>query len=447
MKYLYDLILEHKNQIIGNTVERCLNDSYVCEIYVSEEISNHIIPSLSNIIFNLLLSQRCGAEKSLFISDLEEYKVSLNTGIIQTIRLRGAGVNRILVILKHYRNSINDIIYQEIEDKATFFKYFNMNLSFFDMLEKYLGIPLRTEEDGKLLQQDELNTKENTRILELERQVDENQKLLNEVIENERLRTEFLSNLSHELRTPLNVILGTIQLVDMYHSTACNSIVDKTKKYYKIMRQNCYRLLRLVNNIIDLNKLDAGYMHLNVENHDIVSIVSQISASVADYIENKGIDFVYCTKTDSKIIACDPDKIERILLNLLSNSIKFTDSGGKILVNLWDEDSKIFISVKDSGVGIPKEKQDLIFRRFMQIDKSLSRNHHGSGIGLSLVKSWIELHGGKISLISDGIKGTEFIVELPVKELTIMEVSNKQSEYSSNNKIEVINIEFSDIYS
>jgi signal transduction histidine kinase len=205
--------------------------------------------------------------------------------------------------------------------------------------------------------------------------------------------------------------------------------------------------LRLVNNLIDLNKIDAGYMQLNVENHDIVSIVSKISASVADYIENKGIDFIYCTKTDTKIIACDPDKIERILLNLLSNSIKFTDSGGKIIVNVWDEDSKIFISVKDSGVGIPIEKQDLIFKRFMQIDKSLSRNHHGSGIGLSLVKSLVELHGGKINMVSDGVRGSEFIIELPVKEIAVMELGNKESEYSSNNKIEVINIEFSDIYS
>ena len=281
---------------------------------------------------------------------------------------------------------------------------------------------------------------------ELKLQASESIKQLNEVIELDKIKTEFFSNLSHELRTPLNVILGTLQLVDMYSAKTQDSVMEKTKKYYKIMRQNCYRLLRLVNNLVDLNKLDAGYMHLNMENHDIIGIVSKIAASVLDYIENKGIHFEYCSKTKSKIIACDPDKIERIVLNLLSNAIKFTDSGGKILFNVWDEEEKIFISVKDSGIGISKEKQELVFRRFVQIDKSLSRNHNGSGIGLSLTKSLVELHGGKISLISDAGSGCEFIVELPIQELSVMEMANKESQYHSNNKIEVINIEFSDIY-
>jgi PAS domain S-box-containing protein len=284
------------------------------------------------------------------------------------------------------------------------------------------------------------------KVEELKLQASESIKQLNEVIELDKIKTEFFSNLSHELRTPLNVILGTLQLVDMYSAKAQESVMEKTKKYYKIMRQNCYRLLRLVNNLVDLNKLDAGYMHLNMENHDIIGIVSKIAASVFDYIENMGIHFEYCSKTKAKIIACDPDKIERIVLNLLSNAIKFTDSGGKISIHVWDEGDKIFISVKDSGIGIPKDKQDMVFRRFVQIDKSLSRNHNGSGIGLSLTKSIVELHGGKISLISDAGKGAEFIVELPIQELSVMEMGNKESQYNSNNKIEVINIEFSDIY-
>jgi PAS domain S-box-containing protein len=285
------------------------------------------------------------------------------------------------------------------------------------------------------------------KIEELKLQASESKELLNAAMEQDKLRTEFYSNLSHELRTPLNVILGTLQLVDMYSSKNTDPLMDKTKKYYKIMRQNCYRLLRLVNNLVDLNKLDAGYFYLNMENHDIVSIVSQIATSVSDYVENKGISFLYCSKTDTKIIACDPDKIERILLNLLSNAIKFTDSGGRISVNVWNDDSKIYISVKDSGIGIPKEKQDMVFKRFVQIEKSLSRNHHGSGIGLSLAKSLVELHGGKIGLISDTGLGCEFILELPIIQMITMESSSNESKYSSNNKIEVINIEFSDIYS
>lgn len=288
---------------------------------------------------------------------------------------------------------------------------------------------------------------ERKRIEELKLQAKENLELMNEMIENDKLKTEFFSNLSHELRTPLNVILGTLQLVDMYTNRCEDPVIDKTKKYYKIMRQNCYRLLRLVNNLIDINKLDAGYMHLNMNNYDIVSVVSKIASSVSDYIENMGICFSYRTEIDSMVIACDPDKIERIVLNLLSNAIKFTDQGGKIEVRLWEQDNSMRISIKDTGIGIPKEKQDLIFKRFIQIEKSLSRNTQGSGIGLSLVKSLVELHGGKIDMVSDIGQGSDFIIELPIKQTAVMESANRDSQYASNNKIEVINIEFADIYS
>jgi two-component system, OmpR family, phosphate regulon sensor histidine kinase PhoR len=188
-------------------------------------------------------------------------------------------------------------------------------------------------------------------------------------------------------------------------------------------------------------------MYMNMENHDIVGIVSKIAVSISDYIENKGISFEYSSRTEAMVIACDPDKVERIILNLLSNAVKFTDVGGKIITSVWDEGDRIFISVKDSGIGIPKEKQEMVFKRFVQIDKSLSRNHNGSGIGLSLSKSLVELHGGKIRLVSDAGMGCEFIIEFPINKLTILEMANKESKYCNNNKIEAINIEFSDIYS
>lgn len=292
-----------------------------------------------------------------------------------------------------------------------------------------------------------INITDRKKLEELQRQTEESIKLLNEALESDKLKTEFFSNLSHELRTPLNVILGTLQLVELYSSKSQDPLAEKTKKYYKIMRQNCYRLLRQVNNLIDLNKLDAGFIHLNMENCDIVSVVSDIASSVTDYIENKGINFEYSAGLSSQIVACDPDKIERIILNLLSNAIKFTEAGGFIEVRLWKEENAIFISVKDSGIGIPVEKQNMVFRRFIQVDKSLSRTHQGSGIGLSLVKSLVEMHDGKITLHSEIGKGCEFIVELPIKYMTMMEKESCECKYNSNNKIEVINIEFADIYS
>lgn len=291
------------------------------------------------------------------------------------------------------------------------------------------------------------NVTERKKIDEFKKQAYDSIKLLNETLEYDKLKTEFFANLSHELRTPLNVILGTLQVMDMFNYDDPNFTDEKVKRYSKIMRQNCYRLLRLVNNLIDLNRLDTGYLKATLDNHDIVSIVTQIVASVADYIESKGINFTFETKADSKVIACDPDKMERIILNLLSNAIKFTESGGNIQVKLWEEQNRLLISVKDTGTGIPKDKQDLVFKRFVQLDKSLSRNHQGSGIGLSLVKSLVELHDGSIRLVSEEGVGSEFIIELPVKQVLLQEKGGQYNQGLENNKIETINIEFADIYS
>jgi len=273
-------------------------------------------------------------------------------------------------------------------------------------------------------------------------------KLLNDTIISETLKTEFFSNLSHELRTPLNVILSTLQLLDIY--TGGNNLHKKEgrfKKYTNIMKQNCYRLLRLVNNMIDITKLDAGFFELELQNCNIVNVVENITLSVSEYIKNNSIELIFDTDIEECIIACDPDKIERIMLNLLSNSIKFTKQGGSMIVNIYDKKEKIIISIKDTGIGIPTDKLDIIFDRFRQVDKSLTRNQEGSGIGLSIVKSLIELHGGKISVLSEYGKGTEFIIELPVillpEETSICSVVEDELQ----ERIDRIHIEFSDIYS
>jgi signal transduction histidine kinase len=146
------------------------------------------------------------------------------------------------------------------------------------------------------------------------------------------------------------------------------------------------------------------------------------------------------------VMAVDPDKIERIMLNLLSNAVKFTNPGGEIIVNLYERNESLCISVKDSGIGIPGDKLGVIFDRFMQVDKSLTRSREGSGIGLALVKSLVQLHDGCISVNSIEGEGSEFIIELPVK--LIPENQNPYHDESKveNSIIERIHIEFSDIY-
>lgn len=284
------------------------------------------------------------------------------------------------------------------------------------------------------------------KINELERDIEKKSELLNNTIEYDKIKTEFFSNISHELKTPLNVILATIQLLKTQKDQGYKDM--RESKYLKIMQQNCYRLLRLVNNLIDITKIDSNYYEIRPQNYNIVGLVEGIAMSVAEYAMDKGINIIFDTNTEEKVMACDPDQIERIILNLLSNAIKFTQSGGSIWVTMLDQREKILITIKDTGIGIPLDKQECVFKRFQQVDKSLTRQHEGSGIGLSLVKALVEKHGGKISLNSELGKGTEFTIEIPCN--TLMELENNASNnqnLSKQNYVERINIEFSDIYS
>ena len=267
-------------------------------------------------------------------------------------------------------------------------------------------------------------------------------------IEYDRLKIEFFSNLSHELKTPLNVILGTVQLSQLIvDKNVDGEAKNRISTKISIMKQNCYRLLRLINNIMDITKIDGGFFNINLEKHNIITIVEDITLSVADYIENKGINLIFDTDVEERIIDCDPDKIERVMLNLLSNAIKFTDEGGTIEVNIEDKGENIRISVKDNGTGIPEDKLDEIFDRFKQVDKTLVRNYQGTGIGLSLVKSLVEMHGGSITLESQYGQGSIFSIELPVVQLLENEEIEEVNIVNNEEKIERISIEFSDIYS
>ncbi|GIM27451.1 hypothetical protein CPJCM30710_01170 [Clostridium polyendosporum] len=274
---------------------------------------------------------------------------------------------------------------------------------------------------------------------------EENSKLIQEMMHYDKLKTNFFSNISHELRTPLNLIFSALQIIEL-KTNVFREEQESVEKYITIMRQNCYRLLRIIGNLIDITKIDAGHFFTHHQNRDIVNIVENIVLSVVDYVESKGISITFDTEIEEKIMAFDPDAMERIILNLLSNSIKFTRSGGSIEVNIYDKVNSIVISVKDTGIGIPIEKQSSIFEKFVQVDKSLSRNREGSGIGLSLVKELVVIHNGTIELESIPDKGSEFRIEIPVRLIHEDENSTEFNIYTSEDKVERIKIEFSDIY-
>jgi len=321
----------------------------------------------------------------------------------------------------------------------------NGNIQIWDFYSAYIG---KLQDGHKLLMRVAIDITERKHMEELQKNVDEERKRLNEIKEYDRIIIEFFSNISHELRTPINVIFSALQVHELrLKNCECPNASADIFKYTKIMKQNCYRLLRLVNNLIDITKIDSGYLEINEINSNIICLVEDITISVADYIENKGLSLIFDTEVEEKIIACDPEKIERIILNLLSNAVKFTPCGGNIMVNIEDGIENICIRVKDTGRGIPADKLNSIFERFIQVDKSLARDHEGSGIGLSIVKYLVELHGGTISVKSKEGYGTEFIIYIPCK-LVEGEVSNDITYcgVKSGSCIEKTNIEFSDIY-
>lgn len=285
--------------------------------------------------------------------------------------------------------------------------------------------------------------------MEQQKIINENQRVICEAIELEKLRTEFFANISHELRTPLNIILGTIQINAAMIGNE-EALIDRRKimNNINIEKQNCFRLLRLINNLIDSTKMHSKSLELNKINCNIVNLVEEITQSVAGYIYNNNLTLIFDTDVEEKIVACDLDKIERIMLNLLSNSIKFTDSGGSIFVNILDGEEYITITVEDTGIGIPEHKLNVIFDRFRQVDKSFTRQNEGSGIGLSLVKSLIEMHDGTISVESKYGVGTKFIIKFPVRVLEDNNSKEKTKLVSNaiDNCVERIRIEFSDIY-
>ena len=262
----------------------------------------------------------------------------------------------------------------------------------------------------------------------------------------EKMQQEFFANISHELRTPLNLIFGSLQLIKSVEKEVLEKR-NSLNKYIDIIDQNSKRLLKLVDNLIDSTRMKCGYYEYNPKNYDIVSFVENISMSVADFAKQNNIDLIFDTNVEEKIMAFDLEKLERIMLNLLSNSIKYNKAQGQIEVLLNDCNDTFVITVKDTGVGIPSDKLMYIFERFRQVENRFNKSTEGSGIGLSLVKDLIEIQGGTIEVKSELGVGSEFIIKLPVKILS--DDSNIDKVYFNNDYHDLVkrmNIEFSDIY-
>lgn len=298
----------------------------------------------------------------------------------------------------------------------------------------------RGEKAGIVIHVRDITDKE--KMEELKRKIEIKKELLKKAKEIDDMKTSFFNTISHEIRTPLNVILSMIQVLEYEGKSNKDGYYLLHEDSVKALLKNSYRLIKLADNLIDITRIDSGHMNLNLRNHDIVKIIKGKIHSAVEYVKSSDILIRFESNTSEKIMACDAQKIERVLLNLLSNAIKFTEPKADILVSLEDKNESIVIRVKDNGIGIPSNMVDKIFDRLKQVDTSLRRLNEGLGIGLSIVKSIVEMHGGNIKVNSKEGEGSEFIIELPVH----MVEEDDRACADMYMGIDRVNIEFSDIY-
>ena len=243
--------------------------------------------------------------------------------------------------------------------------------------------------------------------LELQKETFRERREAEKLQEMDKIKTNFFTNVSHEFRTPLTLILGPVkQILE-------NSDNDRIREEAGIIFKNAKKLNRLVDQLLDLSRIEAGQMKLHVVKQNIITFIKEIMSAFMPFAESKNISFRFNPSDEEILIYIDRDKIEKIINNLLSNAFKFTSAGGKIDLSVNRDGELVNIGICDSGIGIPNEKMSKIFDRFYKVDSIHKRKQEGTGIGLALSKELVELHKGKIQVESAEGKGTIFTISIP----------------------------------
>ena len=228
-----------------------------------------------------------------------------------------------------------------------------------------------------------------------------------------RAKSDFLANMSHELRTPLNAIIGFAEIL---RDELVGGINAEQRECVNDIHISGQHLLEMINDILDLSKIEAGKMALQLETFSIVEAVEEVNAIIAALAVKKDLDLTLNYNRNGMIEA-DRVKFKQIFYNLLSNAVKFTPEGGKVATEVEVTDTELRAQVIDTGIGIAKEDQAKLFAPFTQIDTSKSRRYGGTGLGLALTHRLIELHGGEINVNSEEGKGSNFALKIPLQHL------------------------------
>jgi PAS domain S-box-containing protein len=229
--------------------------------------------------------------------------------------------------------------------------------------------------------------------------------------ESNQIKSEFIANMSHELRTPLNSVIGFSQVLN---DKIFGDLNEKQSHYVSNIMNSGNHLLKLINDILDVSKIESGNMEFYPEPMNMSEVLEEMTVLMDPLIKEKHLNFKTNIELENIEVNADKTKIKQILYNLLSNAIKFTPEYGKVWVDSKVVNDKIQTSVSDNGIGIAPEQQSAIFDPFKQVSSSNNRTHGGTGLGLAIVKYYVEMHSGEISVKSDVGKGSKFMFTIPI---------------------------------
>lgn len=336
-----------------------------------------------------------------------------------------------------------EILYEKILEKQVYLKEKGSVDSYQEIIFKNLNggysngevYTLPFEDNYKIIVINDITKKNNALRLN---------KYLKDKLEEEHIKGEFFTNICHELRTPINVISSALQLNNLNIE---NKNIKSIERNNLVIKQNCLRLIRTINNFIDANKISEGQIETNIMVLNIVEVVENILDASAEYINKKKINFVFDPDFEEIFIAIDSEFLERIILNLLSNSVKYGRKNGNIYVKIYFEGKDLVIMIENDGIAISYDEQKYIFDKFTKSNKALNRTQEGSGLGLYISKSLMKMQGGDLKVeIYEGY-GNKF--KLYFYDVDLFKETERTEHIVNNNYYnlkEKAEIEFSDIY-
>ncbi|MBW1645865.1 MAG: GAF domain-containing protein [Deltaproteobacteria bacterium] len=418
MEAILDLLVEKFH--VDNCSIRLLDDDGMLRIKCQRGLSPEFVKVAERPPTMECYSGECFLTgKVIYVHDAENIDKPISTNLIT-----GQGIKSFVQApIVAERRTIGVLTAASMKEKGYFSEKF---IELFKTLAQQLGVAI---ENARLYEQlakfnRELEAKVAERTIELERKSMQLEEANKELKELDRLKSEFLANMSHELRTPMNSIIGYTQLI---LDGVDGPINDDQRASLEKVERNAEHLLALINDILDLSKIEAGKMVLHLEPVDLLPVVEETLDTIKPLVENKRQQLALEIAKPLPPVMGDAEKLRQILLNLLNNAVKFTGEEGRITlkIRLWDreppagldpEKKYLQVAVIDTGIGIKEEDLDRLFGEFVQLDTSASRQYGGTGLGLSITKRLVEMHHGTIWVESEYGRGSEFTFLLPLAD-------------------------------